>query len=70
MLGLAALSLVLLHKGRDLLAASVFVLAMCYKQMAIYYAPALCVRMEVGQADETASPTCSASASISVSVTA
>ena len=43
MLGLAALSLVLLHKGRDLLAASTFVLAMCYKQMAIYYAPALCV---------------------------
>ena len=41
MLAFSLLSLVLFHLGRDLSGAAAFVLAMSYKQMAIYYAPAV-----------------------------
>lgn len=41
MLGLTLLSLISLTLGRDVLGAVFFVLSMCFKQMALYYAPGI-----------------------------
>jgi alpha-1,3-glucosyltransferase len=41
MLGLTLWSINLFHMGYDVLGAIVFVLSMGFKQMALYYAPAI-----------------------------
>lgn len=41
MLGLTLLAVLCMHSGRDALGAALFVCSMCFKQMAIYYAPGM-----------------------------
>ncbi|KAG9037019.1 Glucosyltransferase-like protein [Tulasnella sp. JGI-2019a] len=41
MLGFTVVSLNLMHSGHDVSAAVAFVLSLCFKQMALYYAPAI-----------------------------
>lgn len=41
MLGFTLLSLNLLNSGNDVLGAVAFVFSLCFKQMALYYSPAI-----------------------------
>ena len=41
MLGLTLLAVLAFHSGRDSLGAVLFVASMCFKQMALYYAPGI-----------------------------
>jgi alpha-1,3-glucosyltransferase len=41
MLGLTILSVNYLRSGQDLMGAVAFVLSLCFKQMALYYSPAI-----------------------------
>jgi alpha-1,3-glucosyltransferase len=41
MLGLTLGAIVSFHLDRDLLGAALYVCSMCFKQMAIYYSPAM-----------------------------
>jgi alpha-1,3-glucosyltransferase len=43
MLAFTLLAVVCFHQNRDLSGAAAFVCAMCFKQMAIYFAPAVYV---------------------------
>lgn len=41
MLGFTLLSFNLLNSGNDVVAAAAFVCSLCFKQMALYYSPAI-----------------------------
>lgn len=41
MLGLTISAVICFHRSRETLGAVLFVASMCFKQMAIYYAPAV-----------------------------
>jgi ALG6, ALG8 glycosyltransferase family len=45
MLAFALLAVLLFQQDRDLLGAAAFVASMCFKQMALYFAPAVLVNI-------------------------
>lgn len=51
MLGLTLASAVSFHLNRDLLGAALYVCSMCFKQMALYYSPAMLVPFLISPSD-------------------